>query len=197
VWKGVRVDEQALREELGLADWDAHALAANRELALRWDGGPQGGFVLQDDDGRRFAWLDDPARRHYAPEALTASTALAMGREHRAARRFVVLDRHSGAPQVAIVTWRLRRGATLEPAFGEPRRLHAPLLRRDWRLRDESANTVLRVTSRTKDVRRLRFSGDPYGGLDLVLLLAAAFHVLVADELAYFAHAGAGGGGAG
>jgi hypothetical protein len=189
------VATEALREELGLVAWDAHALNAERGLALRWDGRPEGGFVLQDDDGRRFAWLDDPARRRYAPDALTASMALAMGREQRASRRFVVLDRHSGAPLVTIVTWRLRRGASLEPALGAPRRLLAPFLRRDWRLRDESANTVLRVTSRTKDARRLRFSGDPYGGLDLVLLLAVAFHVLVADELAALASVGDSGGG--
>jgi hypothetical protein len=192
--KGVRVDAVALREELGLVDWDAHALAAERGLALRRDVGSQGGYVLQDDGGRHFAWLDDPGRRRYAPEALTAATALVMGRAHRASRRFIVMDRDTRAQLVAIQTWPVRRGAIIEPAFGERLRLLSPLMRRDWRLRDESASTVLRVTSRNTDAWRLRFAGEPYAGLDLVLVLAVAFHVLVTDDLAFAGGSGGGGG---
>jgi hypothetical protein len=106
----------------------------------------------------------------------------------------VVLDQRSGAERVRIVPWRLRRGATLEVALGGRLRLSSPLLRRDWHLRDEGGSSVLRVTSRPRDARRLRFVGEPQAGLDIATVLAVAFAVLVSDDLAVLARAGGGGG---
>jgi hypothetical protein len=122
------VDPIALRSELDLVAWDARALEG-RELALRLEPRPWTGHTPTHENGRRFAWIEDPRSCDYAPQAVTASGALAMGSEHLASRRFVVVDQASRAELVSIVPWRVRRGADLEPAFGSA----CDCWRRCWR----------------------------------------------------------------
>jgi hypothetical protein len=176
------VDPIALRSELELVAWDARALDG-RELALWLEPRPRTGYTLAHTDGRRFAWIDDPRSCRYAPEAVTAASVLAMGREHLASRRYLVVDRPSGAQLVSIVPWRIRRGADLEPAFGERMRLKAPLVADEWRVRDESRGIVLRLSSQPREAARLWLEGGDHGALDLTMVLAIVYTVLTLDGL--------------
>ena len=176
------VDPIALRCELDLVAWDARALEG-RALALWLEPRPWTGYTLTHDDGRRFAWIEDPRSCDYAPEAVTASSVLAMGREHLASRRYVVLDRPSGAELVSIVPWRMRRGADLEPVFGERLRLKAPMLVEYWRVRDDRRSVVLRLSSQPKEAARLWLEGGRHGALVLTMVLAIIYTVLTLDAL--------------
>jgi hypothetical protein len=188
------VDPTALRSELDLVAWDPRALDG-RVLALRLQPRPMGGYALTHVDGRRFAWIDDPRTCRYAPEAVTAGSVLAMGREHLASRRYVVLDRSSGAELVSILTWRMRRGADLQPAFGERLRLKAPMIGSHWRARDESKTVALRVSSQPSDAARLWLEGPQHAALDLTLVLAVVYTVLTLDALMALGASMDGGGG--
>jgi hypothetical protein len=187
------VDPVTVRAELGLVGWDAGALESG--LTVRLAAQPVRGWVLHRDAGPPFAWLDEPARRGYAPEAVTAAGVLGLGRAGRAARQFVVIDRGSGATLVRMTPRRLFGGARLELPFGERLRLCAPVVRRDWRLRDHGRRTVFSLSSQTDSSERMRVVGDPRAGLDLPTVLAVVYAVLLSDELGGIArYAGAGGG---
>jgi hypothetical protein len=84
---------------------------------------------------------------------------------------------------VSIVPWRVRRGAYVEPTFGERLRLLAPLLASDWRVRDGSRAVVLRLSSQPREVARMWLEGARYGALDLTMVLAIVFTVLTLDAL--------------
>lgn len=176
------VDPIALRSELDLVAWDARALEG-RELALRLEPRPWTGYTLTHEDGRRFAWIEDPRSCDYAPEAVTAGSMLAMGREHLASRRYVVLDRPSGAELVSIVPWRMRRGADLEPVLGERLTLRAPMLVEDWRVRNESGTVLLRLSSQPREAVRLWLEGERHAALDLTIVLAIIYTMLTLDAL--------------
>jgi hypothetical protein len=176
------VDPIALRSELDLVAWDARALEG-RSLALWLEPRPWTGYTLTHTDGRRFAWIENPPSCDYAPQAVTANGALAMGREHVASRRFVVVDQASSSELVSIVPWRVRRGAYVEPTFGERLRLLAPLLASDWRVRDGSRAVVLRLSSQPREVARMWLEGARYGALDLTMVLAIVYTVLTLDAL--------------
>jgi hypothetical protein len=176
------VDPIALRSELDLVTWDARALEG-REVALRLEPRPWTGYTLIHEDGRRFAWIEDPRSCDYAPQAVTANGALAMGREHLASRRYVVVDQASSAELVSIVPWRVRRGADLESAFGERLRLLAPLLAAEWRVRDGTRAVVLRLSSQPREAARLWLEGGRHSALDLTMVLAIVYTVLTLDAL--------------
>jgi hypothetical protein len=80
---------------------------------------------------------------------------------------------------VSIVPWRVRRGAYVEPTFGERLRLLAS----DWRVRDGSRAVVLRLSSQPSEVARMWLEGARYGALDLTMVLAIVFTVLTLDAL--------------
>jgi hypothetical protein len=190
------VDPIALRSELDLAAWDARALEG-RSLALWLEPRPWTGYTLTHSDGRRVAWIEDPPSCEYAPQALTGNGALAMGREHVASRRYVVVDQASSAELVSIVPWRVRRGADLESAFGERLRLLAPLLAADWRVRDGSRAVVLRLSSQPREAARMWLEGGRHSALDLTMVVAIVYTVLTLDALTSLGAStgGAGGGG--
>jgi hypothetical protein len=190
------VDPIALRSELDLVAWDSRALEG-RSLALQLEPRPWSGYTLTHDDGRRFAWIENPPSCSYAPQAVTASGALAMGREHLASRRFVVVDQASSAELVSIVPWRIRRGAYLQPTFGERLKLVAPLLASDWRVRDGTRSVVLRLSSQPREAARLWLEGGRYGALDLTMVLAIVYTVLTLDALMSLGATTGGSGGGG
>jgi hypothetical protein len=170
------VHSAALPRDLGLVPWEPHALA--RGLTLRHT---TRGHLLQRLDQPPFAWIDDLAQTHFAPQAVTAAGTLAMGREDGAPGRFVVIDQ-AGARLASIAP---RRGWTevdLELASGRLR-LSTLVVERGWVARDEAGRTVMRIVSRSDAAARMTLIGDTRGIVELPTVLAVAYAVLLSDEL--------------
>lgn len=163
--------------DLALVPWEPHALAAG--LTLRVAGR---GHLLERSDHPPFAWIDDLTATHFAPQALTAAGALAMGRVADAPGRFVVLD-HGGLPLVTIAPRRQWLEVDVEPASGGPLRLGTLVVESGWVARDAAGRTVMRIVSRIGAAARMTLTGDPRSSLELPTVLAVAYAVLLSDEL--------------
>jgi hypothetical protein len=157
--------------------WEPHALAAG--LTLRR---ARRGYLLERADAPPFAWIDDLAATHFAPQAATAAGTLAIGGERDAPGRFAVVDQR-GAQLVSIAPRRHWLEVDVEPASGGHLRLSTLVVERGWVARDEARRTIMRVVSRAQGAARLTLVGDVRASVELPTVLAVAYAVLLSDEL--------------